>query len=57
MKNNNIMINIQLLRIVLMLMIVSLHYLGHGQIITSVNIGTFNFYLVFILKSLCSIPF
>lgn len=55
MKNNNIMINIQLLRIVLMLMIVSLHYLGHGQIITSVNIGTFNFYLVFILKSLCII--
>lgn len=55
MKSDNKMINIELLRIVLMFMIVVLHYLGHGQVITSVDIGTFNFYLVFILKSLCII--
>ncbi|MGL5821546.1 MAG: acyltransferase, partial [Sarcina sp.] len=44
--------NFELGRIILMFMVITLHYLGHGGVLTNVAIGSFNFYISYFLEGL-----
>jgi surface polysaccharide O-acyltransferase-like enzyme len=43
---------LELLRIISMLMIVTLHYLGHGNVLETVDIFSFNYYIAWFIQSL-----
>lgn len=43
--------NFELLRIISMAMIISLHYLGKGEILNNVHIGTTSYYFAWIIES------
>lgn len=45
--------NFELLRIVLILMIICLHYMFHGGALNSLNSSDFNFYIAYVFKSFC----
>ena len=47
--------NIELLRIILIIMIITLHYLngGIGGALSNTNPNTFNYYLITFIESLC----
>ena len=47
--------NFELLRIISMAMIISLHYLGKGEILNNVHIGTTSYYFAWIIESGCYI--
>lgn len=50
-KNRNISLDI--LRIISMIMIISLHYLNHGQVLEKLDFGTLNYNISYFIKSLC----
>lgn len=52
MENNKRLSNFELLRIICMLMIVTLHTLGNGGALTNTNINSFNFFLQNVLESI-----
>ncbi|MZL11761.1 acyltransferase, partial [Clostridium beijerinckii] len=43
--------NFELLRIVSMLMVVTLHFMGHGGILNNVRVGSFNFFIANLMES------
>lgn len=45
--------NMELLRIVAMLMVLSLHYMGQGKVFLSVETGSVNYYLSRLIEALC----
>lgn len=49
---NNRRSEIELLRIILMFMIISLHLIGHGGLFSNVEIGSKNFYILNIIHGL-----
>lgn len=44
---------IELLRIISMIMILILHYLGHGGVLDNLSLNNFNYYIVWILEGIC----
>lgn len=44
--------NIELLRIISMIMVLTLHYLGQGQVFNAVEAGTFNYYFTRMLEAM-----
>ena len=47
--------NFELLRIISMMMIVTLHFMGHGKVLDSVQFGSFNFLLAWFVEILSAV--
>lgn len=45
--------NIELLRIISMLMILTLHYLGQGNVLENIHFGSVNYFIAWALETLC----
>ena len=48
--------NIELLRIISMLMILTLHYLGQGQVLKNLHFGSANYFIMWTIEAVCFVP-